>query len=203
MKKRVPDRILNSPRPPLPSRHCHSILPPFADLSRPTVSPQPRGLFPWKDSRVFIIFPDERRMRVSSNPLSPFPSLTRCWITVEARVAANKWIYAEKRGANWTWFFFSRGETVAKERGARVANAGGKREESLITVMHWMDAPVASKQAFFYRVLREINLPRLPVEFSSFYGSFASPFFYLTHSLSPSLALSAFLFTPRYCLSAG
>lgn len=34
-----------------------------------------------------------------------------------------------------------------------------------------MDAPVASKQAFFYRMLQEINLPRLPVEFSSFYGS--------------------------------
>lgn len=34
-----------------------------------------------------------------------------------------------------------------------------------------MDAPVASKQAFFYRVLQEINLPCLPVEFWSFYGS--------------------------------
>ena len=54
-----------------------------------------------------------------------------------------------------------------------------------------MNAPVASKQAFFYRVLQEINLPHLPVEFSSFYGSslrvassfpfFSLPFEFLFH----------------------
>lgn len=109
-------------------------------------------------------------------------------------------------------FFLFRGTKQwqgIERKGGEVDGKRGKRER-LITVMHWMDAPVASKQAFFYRMLQEINLPRLPVEFSSFYGSsllrrfffffFFNLFFLFSLFLTPlDSLLFLYLFHSRRC----
>lgn len=132
----------------------------YSPLSRPTVNPATRGVFSWKNSRVRLLF---RLGNVAcALPLSPFPPLrlTGWWITVEAHVAANKWVYAGKRGANWARFFslfffllfssFPRGETVARDRekGWRSGWKAGKERE--INYCHALNGCTCGLEASFF-----------------------------------------------------
>lgn len=223
MKKRKKGSVSSSsfPSSTLRSLPSFSFTPAVSTYRKPRAT---RGVFSWKDSRARLLF---RLGNVAcALPLSPFrrpPTPTdwlvnHCWSSCGREQVGIRRETRRELGSIFFsplfspfFFLFPRGETVARDRERKGGEVDGKRgkRERLITVMHWMDAPVASKQAFFYRMLQEINLPRLPVEFSSFYGSsllllrrffffslslFLTPsLLYLSHSLFLSLSLSVWI----------